>query len=518
MLCAVSLSAPAAAPSCYAQPPAADRLAKAFVRQPNHTSRAYSVAFRPDGETLASGSWDGTIKLWDVASGRELRTLAGHGWGIYKIAFSPEGKQLASASRDGTVKVWDAATGANTRTLAAGPLAVKAVAWSPDGRLLASGGNNGVVKLWDAASGRELRAMRHAWRGGEGVVVSLVFSPDGKTLAAKNWDGTLSLWEAGTGREARVLPISVDGSTSSIAFTPDGRHIAAADEMKIKFWEVASGKLVRTVDDPPVEGLTRQFVSLAFSPDGRSMATGEARVEEAKGQYYGVVKLWDAGAGRVLREAAAHAREPDEVRYSPDGRLLATGGADGGVKLWDSALKEVKTLSVSPLAAKGLTATSFDTPDPERVLPNTPAGLRLLEWLGSFNTGNVYLMGGFAKDRFARPALARKSADERALEDFKLYREVGELELGGVERATDNEITVHAKSSRTGEWRSIRLQLEAAEPRGVILVETRRIPAPPKPSARGQVRAGSRPLLLDAADEAGEAGVAAEGVEARVGL
>lgn len=338
---AVLLWAAAVAPSCHAQPPAAaDRLAPAFVRQADHTSRAYSVAFSRDGKTLASGSWDGTVKLRDVASGSESRTLAGHGWGIYKIAFSPEGKQLASASRDGTVRVWDTATGANTRTLAAGPLAVKAVAWSPDGRLLATGGNNGVVKLWDAAS------------------------------------------------------------------------------------------------------------------------------------------------GRALHEAAAHAREPDEVAFSPDGRLLATGGADGGVKLWDSALKEVKTLSAGPAAAKGLKVTSFDTPDPERVLPNTPAGLRLLEWFGLFNTGNVYLMGGFARDRFAPSALARKSADERALEDFKLYREVGELELGGVERAADDELTVFAQSLRTKEWISIRLQVEAAEPRGVTLVETRRIPAPPKPAAR----------------------------------
>lgn len=483
--CAALLLVSAVAPSCHAQPAAADRLAKAFVRQPNHTARAYSVAFSPDGKALASGSWDGTIKLWDVAAGAEARTMAGHGWGIYKIAFSPDGRRLASASRDGTVKVWDAATGADTLTLAAGPLAVKAVAWSPDGRLIATGGNNGVVKLWDAASGRELRALRHAWKSGEGVVVGLAFSPGGKTLAAKNWDGTLSLWEPATGRESHVLAIAVDGATSAIAFTPDGRLIAAADEgTKVKFWDAATGRLVRTVDDPPAAGLTKQFVSLAFSPDGRLMATGEARVDEAKGLYDGVVKLWDVAAGRAVREAAAHPREPDEVAFSPDGRLLATGGADGGVRLWDTALQELKTLSVSPMAARGLKATSFDAPEPERMLPQTPAGLRMLEWFGLFNTGNVYLMRGFARDRFAPAALARKSADERALEDFKLYRELGELELGGVERAADDEITVRARSLRTGEWRSITLRLEATEPRGVLLVETRRIPAPPKPAAR----------------------------------
>lgn len=473
--------------ACNAQSPAPNRLAATFVRQANHSTRAYSVAFSRDGKILASGSWDGTIKLWDAKSGSELRTLAGHGWGVYKAVFSPDGKQLASASRDGTVKIWNVETGANTRTLAADSVAVKSVAWSPDGRLLASSGNDGVVKLWDAASGQELRALKHAWRDGRvGLVSCVLFSPDGKTLAARNWDGTVSLWEVSTGRESHTLAVvNADAAISSIAFSYDGRLIAAADEgTKVRFWDVASGELVRTLVSPPIERMTIQIVSLAFSPDSRLLATGEARVDDAHREYNGVVKLWDLDAGRVLHEAVAHVMEPDSLAFSPDGRLLATGGADGGVKLWDAALKEVKTLSISPLAAKGIKAASFDMPNPERMLPQTPLGLRMLEWLGSFNSGNVYLMSGFAQARFAKTALASKSAGDRAIEDFKLYEELGELELGRVERSSDNEITVFAQSSRTKEWKSIRLQIEEAEPHGVTLIELRPIPAPPKPAVQ----------------------------------
>ena len=473
--------------SCYAQPLAPDRLAATFVRQANHTTRAYSVAFSRGGQILASASWDGTIKLWDAKSGRELRTLAGHGWGVYRAVFSPDGKQLASASRDGTVKLWDVATGANTRSFVAESLAVKSVAWSPDGRWLATSGNEGVVKLWDAASLKELRAMKHAARdGGSGLVNCVLFNPDGKTLAARNWDGTVSLWEIGTGQEAHALTVAdAAGAISSIAFSHDGRFIAAADEgTKVKFWDVASGQLARTLVSPPAEGMTIQIVSLAFSPDGRTLATGEARVDNALGRYNGVVKLWDLQTGHVAHETLAHVMEPDSLAFNPDGHVLASGGADGGVKLWAADLKEVKTLSLSPLAARGLKAVSFNMPNPERILPQTPIGIRMNEWLGAFNSGNVYLLNGFAQARFTRAALARQAADERAIEDFKLYQRVGELELGGVVLNSDNEIIAFAQSARTKEWESIRLQLEGDEPHGVTSVEIRRIAAPPKPAGQ----------------------------------
>ena len=141
-----------------------------------------SVAFSPDGQTLASGAGDWKIKLWDVASGRELRTLIGHGRAVCSISFSPDGQTLASGSRDKTINLWDVASGAKLRTLT-GQGVVNSVAFSPDGQILASGSEDCTIKLWDVASGEELRTLSR-FGGHERAVTSVAFSPDGRTLAS----------------------------------------------------------------------------------------------------------------------------------------------------------------------------------------------------------------------------------------------------------------------------------------------------------------------------------------------
>jgi WD40 repeat protein len=171
-----------------------------------HTATVRSVAFSPDGTTLASGSKDKTIKLWDVATGTKLRTLSGHEKIVNSVAFSPDGAKLASGSDfPGSIKLWEVASGRELRTLrghGSGSIindidykldGINSVAFSPDGTTIASGSQDYTIKLWEVASGQEL----HTFRGHTSEVNSVAFSPDGATLASGSVDGTIKLWGVG---------------------------------------------------------------------------------------------------------------------------------------------------------------------------------------------------------------------------------------------------------------------------------------------------------------------------------
>jgi uncharacterized protein YjiK len=157
-----------------------------------------SVAFSPDGRTLASGSADNTIKLWDMASGRVLRTLTGHANQVWSVAFSPDGRTLASGSSDTTIKLWESASGELLRTLSGHTNWVYSVAFSPDGRTLASGSRDTTIKLWKVANGQALRTLT----GHTNDVASVAFSPDGQALASGSADNTIKLWDVSKVNEA----------------------------------------------------------------------------------------------------------------------------------------------------------------------------------------------------------------------------------------------------------------------------------------------------------------------------
>ncbi|WP_170319966.1 pentapeptide repeat-containing protein [Polyangium spumosum] len=283
-----------------------------------HADAVYTAAFAPDGKTLASGSHDKTIHLWDVATGRALRTFEGHAAAVRSVFFSPDGKTLASGSDDKSVRLWDVTTGRALRTFEGHAPFVLSVAFAPDGKTLASGSDDKIVRLWDVAKGGAPRAV-----GGHASAVGCVaFSPDGKTLASASSDKTIQLRDVATGQALRSLTGHGD-SVYSIVFAPDGKTLASGSyDRTVRLWDVV-GRAQRVFKHH-----TMGVFSVAFSPDGKTLASGSADK---------TVRIWDIVTGRTLRIFDGHGAALLSVAFSPDGKTLVAGSANNAVRLWEVA-------------------------------------------------------------------------------------------------------------------------------------------------------------------------------------
>ena len=282
-----------------------------------HTDDVESVAFSPDGQTIASGSSDKSIKLWNSQDGRLIRTLKGHTGRVRSVAFSPDGQTIASGSDDNTIKLWNSQDGSLIQTLTGHTHWVWSVAFSPDGQTLASGSSDNTIKLWNSQDGRLIRTLT----GHSRDVWSVVFSPDGQTLASGSWDNTIKLWDSQDGRLIRTLTGHSD-AVQSIAFSPDGQTIASGSaDTTIKLWNSQDGRLIRTLT-----GHTDWVWSVAFSPDGKTIASGS---------FDKTIKLWNSQDGRLIRTLRGHSGWVNSVAFSPDGQTIASGSADNTIKLWD---------------------------------------------------------------------------------------------------------------------------------------------------------------------------------------
>src|SRR5262245_26189200 len=284
-----------------------------------------SVAFSPGGTTLASGGDDDTVRLWDLATHRQIgRPFTGHGGSVVNsVAFSPDGKTLASSSLDGTVRLWDVATHQQLGRLRAGGAAILSVTVSPDGKTLASSGDDHTVRLWDLATHRQIGG---PLTGHGGPVNAVAFSPDGTTLASGSADGTARLWDLATHRQIGSPLTGHGGPVYSVAFTPDGKSLASGGaDRTVRLWDLATHRQV----GGPLTGHGGPVNAVAFSPDGTTLASGSDDH---------TARLWGLATGRqVGRPLNGHRATIVSVAFGPDGKTLASGAEDDTARLWGLA-------------------------------------------------------------------------------------------------------------------------------------------------------------------------------------
>jgi len=327
-----------------------------------HTDIVITLAFSPDERTLASASFDGSVKLWDV----ERRALFWSGWHTTSttcLAFSPDGRLLASGGHEASVRLWDVKLGTPLEDLLH-PGKVFALAWSLDGRLLASGDFAGTIRLWQRQQTGPARCVQTLSEHSNWVR-GLAFAPDGSRLASASWDGSVKLWDLASGRcletlsghteRVHCLAWSADGDTlasgsfdhtirlwevqqgrcrvalqghsavvNDLTFTPDSRHLlSGSDDGTLRLWEVQRGQSVRVL-----QGYAASLYDLAWSPDATQLASAGTDTQ---------VTVWKVANGMPPGVLRGHRWTVYGLAWSPDGRRLASSGWDNAIRLWEPA-------------------------------------------------------------------------------------------------------------------------------------------------------------------------------------
>jgi len=336
---------------------------RTLVHEWTRPSNLHGIAFSPDSRTLAAGAQDGIIPLWDVKTGQLLHEL--HGLSdvrdVRAVGFSRDGKVLATGDYDNkrslpVIRLWDAATGKELRRIEGRFHGIESLAFSADSKTVITSGTDNIIRLWDVATGTE-----RAPRGNQGYVGDVTLSPDGRTLAYVTYE-SIRLLDVATGEEIGSLPCF---PARSLAFSPDGTMLAAGThENAIFLWDVGTRKLRGKLEgDKQYAGLANGFFnSVAFTPDGKVLISGGNDA---------AVRFWDVTTGKELRrlslrDEANRSCYVTAIALSSDGRLLAASGwaqqgNPGGItRLWETATgKELQHLTLGMNERSGERLKSF---------------------------------------------------------------------------------------------------------------------------------------------------------------
>jgi len=287
-----------------------------FIRSlDGHTGEIRALAISNDGRFGLSGSVDNSMRLWDLSTGKQVRSFKGHSKQVWGVAFVPggDGKNVLSASWDGTVKMWDVASG-NAVTSFSHPLDVNAVAVSRDGKWMLTGCDDKHMRLWDLAKHEEIKKFSPHTN----FCYACAFAPNGLYVASGSADKRAMVFDLGTGNPIRE--VEQNNAVFVVAFSPDSRYLFTCGDNAVHMWNIATGK-----DEKKFEAPTGYINSMALTPDGKRLVTGG----EDK-----VVRVWDVGTGKEVTHYPGHTAAITAVAVSSDGRRALSGQTDGNIRYW----------------------------------------------------------------------------------------------------------------------------------------------------------------------------------------